>query len=135
MAGKRIPRKVKEQVIAEVATDESKMTIAEKYGISRNTITRWVAKDEAILEQLREEYRKKLKILASDVQERCLRALTPAKIEESSAVGVSQIAKNMQEIVKTDQLVAIQINNTVPEDKSNLIDFIKKTDNTITIDN
>jgi DNA-directed RNA polymerase subunit F len=123
-------------LVKEVAKKEKTIKeLANEFGIKPGTAYDIVERNPELYAKALEDIQKKIKYRASELAGHALGYITDKKLAKASALAVSQTVKNLSEIGKRDDLVAIQINNTVPDDKGDLIKFIKSIDNTSNSDN
>lgn len=125
--GKENTPDIVREVVAELALEKTPAKVlAKEFNISQSSVSayRVGAHSTATYEQPNpfltkhiDEHRDKLIKKAKSKLDFALESITPTKLDETSAVGLSAIAKNMSAIVK-------DLEPQVPEENKNNIQFI-----------
>ena len=125
---KQIDKMAQRKIIRDIAIgDHSKKTIAKKHNISYGTLYNIMHSNRELYEQMLKDLRNGIEIRSLICSDAAVKRIKKDKLEASTGLQLSQIAKNLTDITKTnDNSIQIQINQ-IPQSKDEMIKFILNT--------
>jgi hypothetical protein len=121
---KNITNATKKKVLtALVKNDRSKEQIAKSHKISYYSLLRIMSENRDLYEDIKQKLQEKMRLQASFIADKCVKRIKKDKIDDSSALQLSQTAKNLTTLY-SDNSTQIAINVNIPQNKDDLVDFV-----------
>lgn len=122
------------ELVKDLADNHTQIECAKKFGISQQYVyklkVKHIDKYNLYKEEQIERVNRELKSRAIDKANEAVKNISSSKLQKSSALNLSTIAKNLQNVAIPDQnQVNVQINNNIDLEKDELIDSILNSTN------